>query len=187
MSQEVRITGVSTKPKLWGFNITHGEFWLDCRDRTCGVTQEYNYGGTPQEIYYGHVRTFRLDGHPKEEHVLSDLERYQTLLQRVCDGYESVWSGNNHVASYTQDADEAWDQLCRILGANQNYYEFWDIQDWVDPVMCEEIHADTTDEEIRQLAAEWVMTDPQVILGGGEDDIVELATEYRNELKGTEE
>jgi hypothetical protein len=164
-------------------HTSYSEFWLDARDGECGVSQEYRTNSTTFDVYHGHVRTHRLDGHPSEIDIRRDLEAHADLIQRVLAGYESHWNGNNHAARYTPDAEAAWEMLCRFLDSNQTYYEYWDVEDYIQYVMEDEVTAQTTDDEIRKLAETWAMTDPHIVLSGDVDDMVSIATAYRDGLR----
>jgi hypothetical protein len=164
-------------------HTSYSEFWLDARDGECGVSQEYRDNSTPIEVYHGHIRVHRLDGHPHEDGIRHDLEACADLVQRVLAGYESVWNGHNHVAHYTEDAEAAWESLCHILDCNQSYYEYWEVEDYIQHVMEDEVTAQTTDEQIREMAQGWALTDAHIVLDGDVDEMVRIATAYRNDLQ----
>lgn len=164
-------------------HTSYTEFWLDARDGECGVSQKYRDNSTPIEVYHGHIRVHTIDGHPHEDDIRHDLEACADLVQRVLAGYESVWDGHNHVAHYTEDAEAAWESLCHILDCNLSYYEYWEVNDWIDEPMRSEVTADTTDAEVKELAEAWSMTDAHIVLSGDVDDIVSIVTEYRDGLR----
>ena len=188
----VTIKSIDTKPEYDPYArlasvCSYSEFWLDPRDRTCGVSQQYRTDSTPEAVWNGHVLTYRLMAHPKELDIRRDLEDHADLLRRVCDGYDSVWNGHSHVGSYTADARAAWGELCEILDSNMAHYVFWELDEWIGEAMRSTITADTTDAEIRAYCEEWTQPDTvdglHVVLNGDMDDAVRLVTEYRDGLR----
>src|SRR5690606_14299548 len=101
-SNAITIGAINTRPEYDPYVRLPGwasrtELWLDPRDRTCGISQEYRDGATPIDVYNGHVLTRRIDAYPNEEAARQALEGSADLLLRICDGYESHWNGNSHV------------------------------------------------------------------------------------------
>lgn len=162
---------------------TYTMFWLDCRDRTCGVSQEMHDNSTTSAIYHGHMLTCKIDGHPSESMARETIEQNTDLIARIVTGYESQWNGNNHIAIYTDDARAAWEELQRQLEYLQPHYEFWQTDEWLYPAMETDIHADTSDEQIAQLAADWMTTDDHIILDNDLDYAVKYITDYRNDKR----
>lgn len=167
---------------------SYSELWLDPRDRTVGVSQEYQTNSTSSDVWHGHVLTYKLMGHPSETDVRRDLEDNRELIARIVMGYESVWDGSNHKGTYTADARAAWDELCEILDSNPAHYVFWELSEWINEGMRSEVTAETTDDEIRAYAEEWAgleqnYEDLVVVLDGDVDDAIRYITEYRDELR----
>lgn len=84
------------------------------------------------------------------------------IAQRVLDGAEEEWDGNNNVGVLTDDAAAAWDEiadLCADQGESTQTVTWWDIPDWFSEgdehtVGSLGITADTTDVEIGGMAVD---------------------------------
>jgi hypothetical protein len=106
------------------------------------------------------------------------LEELRPLADRVIAGYESEWDGNNHVARFDEDAQEAIEEIGELLNGigvdDDDIVQVWDAGDWLgdliyrsdedgsrcsrgDQVKTEiegygTITASTTDDELHALA-----------------------------------
>lgn len=112
---------------------------LDCEERTYTAESNPEIGNAvPSRVGHGHVRRYplpepRITGQALAT-LLEDPELI-ALLTRVCDGYESVWNGNNHVARLDDDAtaaDEALDAWCQDHGTCDREEDVaWDAEAYV--------------------------------------------------------
>ena len=79
------------------------------------VGREIN--GFPVEVFHRRLLRFPL-AYPFNVST-SRLSRLMTAIRplaiRVCDGYSDYWDGNNMLGSYTEDADNAIDEIFRIV------------------------------------------------------------------------
>lgn len=111
--------------------------YLDCA--TGGLEARYNPeigNAVPSREWHGHVQTWRIPC-LKARAANALLDAIEPLAQRVCDGYENRWDGNNHVADFDEDADEARDEiaaLCDESGGEGDELEMWDAGDWLGPI-----------------------------------------------------
>lgn len=81
--------------------------WLDVQTGSASATYNAEVGNAvPARQYHGLVRTF---GIPllRGDTCNALLEELRPLLQRVLDGAEVVWDGNNHVGRLSEDAQAA--------------------------------------------------------------------------------
>jgi hypothetical protein len=98
-----------------------GEVWDACltldEDGVCDfeVTPPWD-NATRAAIWHGRTRCWTLPGLVKSEalsELFNDADTID-LLQRVHDGHEVVWDGNNWVGKLDEDAQEASDELERL-------------------------------------------------------------------------
>lgn len=89
------------------------------------------------------------------------------LAQRVLDGADEEWDGNNHVGVFTEDAKKAWDEIVARCDPEQFGFDDsqtvagYSVSDWFsegdeDTITSLELAADTTDDELAAKAAEQV-------------------------------
>lgn len=117
------------------------------------------------------------------------------LAQRILDGAEIVWDGNNDIGRLDDDANAAYDEVAERCDP-QNWPDdltvsAWDADDWFATEGNEQVvtrlglTADTTDDELGALAgqeeADALSGDAgHVILRGVEDHLVDLRAELRS-------
>lgn len=190
MAENVTIKHVQTRPEYDPYKnrqATQTVLWLVPDERLCAVNQEEQTGSTTFDRWHNRELTHILDGHPDPEMVRQVLDESMDLLAAVCDGYESVWNGHNHVGRYSADADEAWNVVCtRLNQLDPDYWQYWDAGDWLDPLRGQRFDGSTTDEELAALAAEMktVAEDDHVVLS---EDILEWLTETRNWMRSEQD
>jgi len=108
---------------------------LDC---TTGLlTAEYQAGignAIPCSVHHGHDQRWGIPCLTADaaNTLLGEIE---DLAQRIVDGYASEWDGSNHIAHFTDDAQEAIDgidSICQNYGDNGlgETVEVWDAADW---------------------------------------------------------
>jgi hypothetical protein len=80
------------------------------------------------------------------------------LAERIYAGYECNWDGSNWVGSYTDDAEQASEELQRLCddysGVEEYMVNVWDAHDWLAGSDASElgITAQTTDKELKDIA-----------------------------------
>lgn len=118
--RNIRVKSVDTKPThdpyVGNGAVTVSEFWLDPQARVCQVYQSMRTGGTDSRIYHG-IELTTQTAHCNASRLRDALEgeAAQALLRRVCDGHDVVWDGQNHRGILTEDARDAWYDLCQWL------------------------------------------------------------------------
>ncbi len=134
---------------------------LDCRSRTLRACHAEEIGATPADVYHGHVRRYAIDTLKSDsaERLLYDLA---PLAERVCDGYERVWNGRNHIGRLSRDAASAAHDMrleCeRFSGDPDHVLEVWEASEWLgtrsvpDQRSALGIGVDTTDEDLARIA-----------------------------------
>lgn len=146
---------------------------LDCE--TGILTASYNAeigNSVPADVYHGHTRRY---GIPLLTPTATNdlLENIAPLAQRVVDGYESVWNGNNHVARLNGDATEADEEIERLCDEcepddSNSVVQEWDAGDYLDGVMC---FRDEDDDQCR-----WNKLHHATIDGYGEKIVINADT-----------
>lgn len=110
---------------------------LDCENREAYAKWTGEIGNAvPARVWHGHNRRYEVDNTLSGVAIADLLEsdKFQALAQRVCDGYDSVWDGNNYVARLNDDAEEAEDQLKEFLSPDLDFpaNDCWDFEDWIE-------------------------------------------------------
>lgn len=137
---------------------------LDCEHGTltCSTNPEIG-NAVPVKVWHGHTRRWGIPA--LKAHIANDLlEAIRPFAERVCEGYESVWDGHNHVAEFTEDAEEAMGEIQDLCDQNQedgnNTILVWEAAEWFalsggDYAIARElkITAATTDEDLERIAA----------------------------------
>lgn len=138
---------------------------LDCRKGT--LTADFNPeigNAVPFAVHHRHVQRWSIPCLTADA-ANALLAEIAPFAQRMLDGYECVWDGHNHVAEFSDDADDADDTiicLCDHATADANEQttvQVWDASDWLGGLgnaaaQCEalKITAETTDDELRAIA-----------------------------------
>lgn len=104
-----------------------------------------------------------VDGERFDEWLESD-PTVRALVERITAGYEGVWDGSNHVARYSDDANEAQEELERYLESADapmlaDYgmgVGFWQAGDWIANASDSELglSAEMSEDDLEKLAAE---------------------------------
>jgi len=113
---------------------------LDCRNGTLSASYNAEIGNAvPFSVYHGHEQRFGIPMLTAAA-VNALMDQITPLAQRVIDGYESDWNGNNMVATFTDDAQAAIDEIREICDAEaesadeSNSIQEWDAGDWLDGI-----------------------------------------------------
>jgi len=84
---------------------------LDLRDGVMLADWNSEIGNAiPFSVYHGHVQRYSIPSLTADA-ANALMQELLPLAERVVDGYESVWNGNNNVAKLTDDASEANDAI----------------------------------------------------------------------------
>lgn len=115
-----------------------GQIVLD--PETGELTAEYDpaigpSGYRSMSEYHGRTRVYGLPGATWDGEAVNRLmEDMEALASRVCDGYETVWDGNNVVGRLDEDARAAEEQIegmiTKYADCADNYLRVWDAGDW---------------------------------------------------------
>jgi len=183
MSFEIR--GIDTRPGLDPYTggITYTSLLINPDENFVMVTQEYRDNSTPANQYHGVVMAYTINDHPHEDVVRRFLEGYgKPLIQAIIDGHTAGFDGNNMRGYLTNEAQEAKDELDIQLahGHFPNHYEAWPVDEWYE---YEDITAQTTDEELKELAKQNPDESHVILLG----DALEYLTERRDECREEDE
>lgn len=158
---EPKLTTVDCDPQLDPYHRdTNGEtltqFSINLETGEYGLTQEYDDNATSEAVWNGRTQAKVLDLRPSESSARAYLENDAVaLVQRVLDGGEVEWNGNNMVGSLDDDAQAAWETLINDLNdLPANEMALWSCEDWFAQSTPAElgITAETTDEEIETIA-----------------------------------
>lgn len=137
---------------------------LDCRTSklTARVNPEVG-NAIPYSVHHGHVQRWcipSLKARAANE-LLAEIEPFARV---VVAGYSSVWDGHNHVAEFSdaaEDAGEVVEKMCDEISEDHGEAEcvcVWDAADWFDghgnkrvQAQYLGISAETTDEQLDAL------------------------------------
>jgi len=154
---------------------------LDCCSGT--LTANYNAeigNGVPFSVYHGHDQRWGIPCLAAED-ANALLEGLAPLAQRVLDGYDSGWDGNNIVATFTDDAKAAIDEIEHLCtNAFGDVLTGFDADSWLEGSDAM-VNADTTDEQIDTIAqslADKALEDGYVLL-----DTVAYLREQRDDMR----
>jgi hypothetical protein len=67
--------------------------------------------GVPVKVFYGKIQRFSVPSDIAGKALESFIHEHAPLFERVCQGYEDVWDGNNYVARLTDDAQGAIEEI----------------------------------------------------------------------------
>ena len=141
--------------------------------------------------WHGHQTTFNLPPHVDASRLREWAEEYVLPhANKIRAGYESVWDGSNHVASFTPEARAVLENLQYSLGDSMgqsasclpvlDHGGLWDVSEWAREALAGKITADTPDDQLAAMVAELAETaeDEHIVLSG---DLAELAEEIRRD------
>jgi hypothetical protein len=70
-------------------------------------TRNYQIGGTPARQWNGFVSAYQLPANVDADRLAADIdEHYSSQFEALCDGWDSVWDGQNWKGTLTDDAVE---------------------------------------------------------------------------------
>lgn len=132
---------------------------LDCKTGIMAASYNAEIGNAiPFSVYHGHDRRWGIPCLTADA-ANELMEEIAPLAQRVLDGYESHWDGNNHVAALTDDAQQAETEIeaeIETLRVDEhNGVSEWDAASWLaEWDRLDIITAKTTDEELNAMEEE---------------------------------
>jgi hypothetical protein len=159
----VKITPMTEEDELFchysgQYNIQDAVLTLDLEDGE--LTAQYNPEigtGIPASVYHGRTRWIPLPGPLTNEAANALLEEAAPLAQRILDGSDIDWDGNNHVATLDADAHQAEEDLVELAGSYDDpSYLIGEVEaaDWFsegdEPAG---VTADSTDDELATIGA----------------------------------
>jgi len=113
---------------------------LDCKNETLSVSYNAEIGNAvPFSVYHGHEQRWGIPLLTTDA-INSLLDEIEPLAERVVAGYESEWDGNNHVAEFDEDAQNALDEIEELCNAAEenadetDTVQEWDIENYLDSV-----------------------------------------------------
>jgi hypothetical protein len=131
---------------------------LDCELWT--LSADYNPvigSGAPPEIWHGRTRTYECRNTMTTDEVRVLLDSVAALAESVCEGYETVWNGHNHVGTLTpeaQSAEEEMKSLCESTLDDDPEWQIWDTGEWLYETRNELLDRIKNGESISDLASE---------------------------------
>ena len=163
---------------------------LDCRSGK--LRAEYNPeigNAIPAAEYHGHVQTWSIPC-LRESAANALLSEIAPLASRVVAGYSSEWDGSNRAALFTDDAQEAIEEIAALCDAADpsDGVRAWDAGDWLtasgntsrEAVRSElGIGADTTDDELGAIEARV----EEEAAASGEADVLTGTTAFLRRLR----
>jgi hypothetical protein len=135
------------------------ELDLTSPDNAIHIDTHCQIEGTPISVWHGVVRRYYLSPYTDAEALTSDINAgvFDDLFQRIVDGSEVEWDGNNFVGRLNEDARDAEEELEKIL---EDYVDgsigLWDAGEWLQDSSDEElgVTAASTDDELAKKARE---------------------------------
>lgn len=106
---------------------------LDTRDGALSADYNAEIGNAvPSEVYYGHIRRYSIPV-LKAETANELMHEIETLAQRVVDGAEIVWNGNNNVTRLSEDAKDAESEIEGVCDRydDGDSLDVWDAGEWL--------------------------------------------------------
>jgi hypothetical protein len=135
------------------------ELDLTSPDKPLDIDTYCQIDGTPISVWHGVVRRYCLSPYTNAEDLTADINAgvFDELFQRIVDGSEVEWDGDNHVGRLNEDAREAEEELEKLL---EDYADgsigLWEAGDWLQDSSDEDlgVTAASTDDELAKKARE---------------------------------
>lgn len=164
---------------------------LDLRTGVLGAAYNPEVGGgEPMDVFHGHRVRWTIPA--LREAAANDLlAKIAPLAERMVDGYESIWNGNNNVAKLDESAQTAEEDigvLCERAGDDEmSTVDTWQASEFFAVLGSPEtqghelgITAATTDEELKAIAArELANADDVDIIDGLDEHLVAVREAVR--------
>lgn len=123
--------------------MTTTEMWISPQKRLVIVEQYHRSGSTSVDVWHRRELTFSLNSEngvqemeqePPDGDSLKELlesDEGQALLDRICDGHDIDWDGNNMVGSLDEDAQIAVQELLEAINdLPRSSIVTWMVDDW---------------------------------------------------------
>lgn len=164
---------------------------VDWENEEVGVETYYRDNSTPGDVWHGLRRLIKLPNNVDPRYLKDDVDELLARIESIREGYESYYDGHNNRGRLSDEATQELHSLEyeieQIPYKHFHLFEdggLWDADEWfVDRV--NEITAETTDEEIKDLAESYeydAKISDGVIIRGGLDAIIRRFKDWRDEL-----
>ena len=124
---------------------------------SAGVCGEIG-NAVPEDVWHGRRLWWGIAAEMTGAAVAELLQEIAPLAQRVLDGWDEKWDGNNNVGTLTDDAQEAHDEIeavCNETGKSEDRASVWDAAEWLDSYDWPDYHW-TADANWESVAAQLV-------------------------------
>jgi hypothetical protein len=132
-------------------------------------------------VWHGHEQRFGIPNNLLGHVINEMMDKIAPLAQRVVDGYESDWNGNNMIATFDDDATEALEEIGQIT-------ELYDESDGMEIYTPEQFYeyncdvtAETSDDALEQMATDDFESVPANIYIDG--DLLDFLKAMREEMR----
>lgn len=161
---------------------------LDCKTGVLRADWDAEIGNAvPASVWHGHDQRFYISI-MKPSSVNELMQEIKPLAEIVINGYESVWNDNNHVAKFTDEAEQAIDKIRDICNNSDFDVDVWDVENWLDGILTHKdneyfldsfgkITSETDDDELSEMA-ESIKADAD-----SENTVVDGVLDYLEELR----
>ena len=139
--------------------------WLDCASRTLSCRcASRDRTGMPAGVWHGLALRWQLPALTADA-ANGLMEDVRDAAERVCDGWERVWDGHNHVGRLDDEGRDAVAEIAHLIErcepwSPHDVIEPWDAGDWFGPLgsLVKQgrelrIAHDSTDDELDVIAA----------------------------------
>lgn len=155
---------------------------IDPADNRITIGQDMDDNAIPEPIWYGRIIHAVVSGQPLDA---GRVETYLTedateLLETIIRGHDIYCNGNNRVGNLSDDASDALDKIINQLAEMTAENGYWTVDEWLSQSSAVDfdIVAETTDEQLREIAAK-IERDADVSLV---DDVYPILEEWRDQL-----
>jgi len=152
---------VEHDPSSQAFRAMSPYLELDLEDEKTPLYLGTVYGidGAPESVWHGRRRRYWLPNNVNAEELTTDINAgvFNELFQRILDGSEVVWDGDNYVGRLNEDARKAEEELEEELeGYEDESIGLYEAGDWLQDSSTESlgVTASSTDEELAKIAQE---------------------------------
>lgn len=170
--------------------------WLDCERTRMGAASDGEpSGNVPFSVYYRRELRWGIPA-LKASAANRLLARLAPIAARIVEGYSSEWNGHNHVARFTEEANEAIVEiatLCEETPDHEDVLSVWDAHDLYRSIGDHDavrealgISDRTTDEELDAIEAREIeMTEEADVIEGLSSYLRSLRNEAAREIHNT--
>jgi hypothetical protein len=151
---------------------------LDCKTGRLAADWNAEIGNAiPFSVHHGHDRRYSISSSMSATAINELLDELAPIAQRIIDGYDAKWDGNNNVAVLNEDAQAAETELIEAIGdeEDQPKIEVWDVQDWLFSNCSLSDHWDTQPIEQAVSELENSVSDNMAVDGDFAEALIEQA------------